>query len=142
MKVRNTFVVFLVSGFWHGANWNFIVWGLLNALYIMSSIIFNTNRANLDVLAQGRYLPRFKEFLSVMLTFALTVFAWIFFRYDNITAAFQYIHRMFTHSLISKPDIFPKKILLLIIGFVIVEWNFREKNYAIATVRVNWSKPL
>lgn len=142
MKVRNTFVIFLVSGFWHGANWTFIVWGLLNALYIMPSIIFNTNRANLDVVAQGRYFPTFKEFLSVMLTFALTVFAWIFFRSDNITAAFQYIHRMFTHSLFSKPDIFPKEILLLIIGFVIVEWIGREKNYAIATVGLNWPKPL
>jgi alginate O-acetyltransferase complex protein AlgI len=56
-KVRNTFIIFLVSGFWHGANWTFIVWGLLNAIYIMPSILFNTNRNNLDMVAQGRYHP-------------------------------------------------------------------------------------
>lgn len=142
MKVRNTFVIFLVSGFWHGANWTFIVWGLLNAIYIMPSIIFNTNRTNLDVVAQGKYFPTFKELFSVIFTFGLTIFAWIFFRSDNIAEAFQYIHRMFTHSLLSKPDIFPKEILLLIIGFVIIEWFGREQNYAIAKLGLNWSKPI
>jgi alginate O-acetyltransferase complex protein AlgI len=142
MKVRNTFVIFLVSGFWHGANWTFIVWGLLNAIYIMPSIIFKTNRTNLDVVAQGKYFPTLKEFFSVIFTFGLTVFAWIFFRSNNITESFQYIHRMFTHSLFSKPDIFPKEILLLIIGFVIIEWFGREQNYAIAKLGLNWPKPL
>jgi alginate O-acetyltransferase complex protein AlgI len=142
IKVRNTFVIFLVSGFWHGANWTFIAWGLLNAIYIMPSIIFKTNRTNLDVVAQGKYFPTLKEFFSVIFTFGLTVFAWIFFRSNNITEAFQYIHRMFTHSLFSKPDIFPKEILLLIIGFVIIEWFGREQNYAIAKLGLNWPKPL
>ena len=71
MKVRNTFIIFIVSGFWHGANWTFIVWGFLNALYIMPSIIFNTNRNNLNNVAQGKYLPSFKEFLSIFATFSL-----------------------------------------------------------------------
>ena len=62
MKVRNTFIIFLVSGFWHGANWTFIIWGLLNALYIMPSIIFITNRTNLDIVARGKYFPSFKDF--------------------------------------------------------------------------------
>ena len=69
MKVRNTFIIFIVSGFWHGANWTFIVWGLLNAIYIMPSIIFSTNRSYLDIVAQGRYLPTVKEFFSILLTF-------------------------------------------------------------------------
>jgi D-alanyl-lipoteichoic acid acyltransferase DltB (MBOAT superfamily) len=131
MKVRNTFVIFLVSGFWHGANWTFIVWGLLNAIYILPSIIFNTNRTNLDVIAQGKYFPTLKEFFSVIFTFGLTVFAWIFFRSNNITEAFQYIHRMFTVKLFSRPDIFPITILVIVIGFVIVEWFGRNNNFAI-----------
>ena len=67
-KVRNTFIIFLVSGFWHGANWTFIIWGLLNALYIMPSIIFNTNRNNLDIVAQGKYLPSVKAVSYTHLT--------------------------------------------------------------------------
>ena len=70
MKIRNTFIIFLVSGFWHGANWTFIIWGLLNAIYIMPSIIFNTNRNNLDIVAKGKYLPTVKEFLSMGITFS------------------------------------------------------------------------
>ena len=61
MKVRNTFIIFLVSGFWHGANWTFIIWGFLNALYIMPSIIFNSNRTHLDIVAKGSVFPSVRE---------------------------------------------------------------------------------
>ena len=56
-KIRNILIIFLISGLWHGANWTFICWGLLNALYILPSVIFRTNRNNLDIVAQGRALP-------------------------------------------------------------------------------------
>jgi len=79
MKVRNTFIIFIVSGFWHGANWTFIVWGALNAVYFLPLLLTNKNRSNLDIAAQGKYIPSFKEFLSIFFTFVLTVFAWIFF---------------------------------------------------------------
>jgi D-alanyl-lipoteichoic acid acyltransferase DltB (MBOAT superfamily) len=78
MKVRNTFIIFIISGFWHGANWTFIVWGLLNALYIMPSIIFDTNRNNIEIVAKGKYLPNLKDLFSIGMTFSLTMFAWIF----------------------------------------------------------------
>src|SRR6266567_2038949 len=65
ITVRNILIIFLVSDFWHGANWTFIVWGFLNALYIMPSIILNTNRNNLDIVAQGKYLPNLKEVVSI-----------------------------------------------------------------------------
>src|SRR5918993_1069168 len=64
IKIRNTLLIFLVSGFWHGANWTFIAWGLLNALYIIPSVIKGTNRGNLDVVAAGKTLPTFKELAS------------------------------------------------------------------------------
>ncbi|MFN3754459.1 MBOAT family O-acyltransferase [Flavobacterium sp.] len=140
VRVRNTFIIFLVSGFWHGANWTFIAWGFLNALYIMPSIIFKTNRNNLDVVAKGRYFPNFKEIVSVLITFSLTVFAWIFFRADNIGAAFSYINHLFTESLFTMPKIFPYEIVFLIIGFVFIEWLGRQRNYALEGMNLKWPK--
>ena len=146
MKVRNTFIVFIVSGFWHGANWTFIVWGFLNALFIMPSIILNTNRNNLDDVAKGKYLPTIKEFASISLTFALTVFAWIFFRAANVEHAFSYISEIFSFSLFSIPY-FPGigkavSIVFLTVLFIIVEWLGREQQYAIAHVGYKWNRPM
>jgi len=136
MKVRNTFIIFLVSGFWHGANWTFIAWGFLNALYIMPSIFFDTHRNNLDIVAKGRSFPSIKEILHIFITFILTVFAWIFFRSESIGNALNFISRIFNLSLFSLPTInlsYPTKhiILLLIIIFLFVEWFGRESQYAI-----------
>jgi D-alanyl-lipoteichoic acid acyltransferase DltB (MBOAT superfamily) len=97
MKIRNTFIIFLVSGLWHGANWTFIIWGLLNAIYIMPSIIFRTNRNNLEIVAAGRKIPTLKELMSIIQTFSLTAFAWIFFRAENLKHAFDYISKMFSY---------------------------------------------
>jgi len=146
MKIRNTFIIFLVSGFWHGANWTFIIWGLLNALYIMPSIIFNTHRDNLDIVAKGRYLPTMKDLFSIGLTFGLTVFAWIFFRAADVAHAFSYISRMFTKSLFTIPNFpgFDKIIPLFVLTiiFLIVEWCGREQQYAIARLGAKWYKPV
>lgn len=141
MRVRNTFIIFLVSGFWHGANWTFIFWGLLNAIYIMPLIIFRSNRRYLDIPAQGRTLPGFREFASMLLTFSLTVFAWIFFRAESLGHAFLYIHNMFTGLFQAQHyreafDLLWHEMgftfLLLILIFLLVEWNGRAQQYAIA----------
>jgi D-alanyl-lipoteichoic acid acyltransferase DltB (MBOAT superfamily) len=134
MKIRNTFIIFLVSGFWHGANWTFIVWGFLNALYIMPSIIFNTNRNNLEIVAKGRYIPNLKDLLSIGITFSVTVFAWIFFRAENISHAMTYISKIFSPSLFSIPTIIPKVTFILIIIFLIIEWFGRENQYALEKI--------
>ena len=138
MKIRNTFIIFLVSGFWHGANWTFIAWGFLNALFIMPSIIFNTNRTNLDIVAQGKSLPTLKELGSIIITFSLTVLAWIFFRSATIDQAVHYIARIFSKSLFSIPtikvDMYDKPIFLLVVLFVFIEWLGREQQYAIANL--------
>ena len=135
MKIRNTFIIFLVSGFWHGANWTFIVWGFLNALYIMPSIIFNTHRNNLNIVAQGRLLPGFKDIFSIGVTFALTVFAWIFFRAVDVHHAFSYIGGIFSRSILSSPS-FPgmasaKTMVLLILLCFGTEWVQRNKQHAL-----------
>ena len=138
MKIRNTFIIFLVSGFWHGANWTFIVWGLLNAICIMPSIIFNTNRTNLDIVAQGRLLPTIKEFFSIILTFSLTVLAWVFFRSATIDQALGYISRLFSASFFSFPvfkiETYSFPVFILLILFIVIEWMGREQQYAIANL--------
>jgi D-alanyl-lipoteichoic acid acyltransferase DltB (MBOAT superfamily) len=135
MKIRNTFIIFLVSGFWHGANWTFIVWGFLNALYIMPSIIFNTNRVNLEIVAKGKIFPSVKDFFAIGLTFSLTVIAWIFFRATNVTHAFTFITDIFTSSLFTKPNFVgmekASSIILLTCVFMLIEWIGREQKYAI-----------
>ena len=131
MKVRNTFAIFLVSGFWHGANWTFIFWGFLNALYIMPSIIFNTHRNNLDIVARGKYFPSLKEGASMLLTFSLTVLAWIFFRAKNLGDAFSYLSTIFSRSLMKSPEVLPVIPLVLIVVFLIIEWLGRTRNFAI-----------
>ncbi len=133
-KIRNIFIIFLLSGFWHGANWTFIVWGALNAIYILPSIIFNTNRNNLNTVAKGRIFPTFVEVLSMSFTFLLTVFAWIFFRSENISQALYFINEIFSMSLFTFPKLFPKMLILLITIFFVVEWIGREEQFAIAKI--------
>ena len=142
MKVRNTFAIFIVSGFWHGANWTFIVWGALNAFYFLPLLLTNNNRNNIDIVAQGKILPSLKELLYMLLTFGLTVFAWIFFRANTIGHAISYISEIFSSSLFSIPEFDKMKsalvIIILVTIFVIIEWNGRERQFAIANIGLNW----
>ncbi len=146
MKIRNTFIIFLVSGFWHGANWTFIAWGFLNALYIMPSIIYNTNRNNIDIVAKGKNLPSLNEFFQIIFTFGLTVFAWIFFRAVDLSHAFGYISQIFSKSLFSIPYFIGIEksipIVVLTILFFIVEWLGRAYQFAIEYIGEKWYKPL
>lgn len=139
-KVRNTFIIFLVSGFWHGANWTFIAWGFLNALFIMPSILFQTNRNNLEIVAKGRLLPDIREVLSIVFTFALTVFAWIFFRSDNISAAFHYIAGIFSSSLLSIPTVRPSILFCILAVFMLIEWLGREQQFALEQFALKWNR--
>jgi D-alanyl-lipoteichoic acid acyltransferase DltB (MBOAT superfamily) len=137
MRIRNTFIIFLVSGFWHGANWTFLIWGGLNALFILPSIIFKTNRNNIEIVAKGKILPSLKDFFNIFLTFNLTVLTWIFFRADSVQTAFLIISEIFSSSLFSFPKIFPIQIIALILFFMSIEWLGRENNYAIENLFKN-----
>ena len=141
-KVRNTFIIFLVSGFWHGANWTFIIWGFLNALYIMPSIVLKTNRNYLNTVAQGKFLPTLKEILSMGTTFGLTVFAWIFFRSESSRQAIQYIKGIFNSTLLSSPEIRPTNLILLLCCFILIEWLSREKKHALEFTHTKIIKPI
>jgi alginate O-acetyltransferase complex protein AlgI len=141
MKVRNTFIIFIISGFWHGASWTFIVWGGLNAIYFLPLLLTKNNRNNLDTVAHGKIYPSLKEISFMLLTFSLTLLAWIFFRADSIEHAVRYISGIVSISLFTVPK-FPgieKAIItfLLIIIFIIIEWNGRFSNFAIEYVGTN-----
>lgn len=146
MKVRNTFAIFIVSGFWHGANWTFIVWGALNAIYFLPLLLTNKNRNNLETVAQGKLLPSIKELAFMLLTFGLTVFAWIFFRADNIGHAISYISEILSPSLFSIPKFAGMgralTTIILVVTFVLIEWKGREGQYAISNLGIKWTPPL
>jgi alginate O-acetyltransferase complex protein AlgI len=145
MKVRNTFIIFIVSGFWHGANWTFIVWGALNAVYFLPLLLTNKNRKYMEPVAQGRVFPALKEFSSMLLTFGLIVFSWIFFRADTIGDAASYIAGIFSRSLFTIPKftgMYRAMATLILIGiFVAIEWNGREGQYAISNLGLKWKRP-
>lgn len=151
MKIRNTFIIFIVSGFWHGANWTFIVWGALNAAYFLPLLLTNRNRNNMEIIAQGRLFPGFREFLSMLATFGLTVFAWIFFRATSMSHALQYITYMFDGLTMKSGYIQTIYLLyweigfalpILLIAFLLIEWLGREQQYALARLGTNWKRPL
>ncbi len=142
MKVRNIFVIFIVSGFWHGANWTFIVWGALNAIYFLPLMLMKKNRVNTDVVAEGKYLPSLKEFVAMAVTFSLTVLAWVFFRAENIPHALSYLSEIFSSSLFTMPQERPRYLILILILFVIMEWFGREHQYAIEKLGAKWPKLL
>ena len=127
MSLRNIIIIFVVSGFWHGANWTFIVWGALNALYFVPLFLLNKNRSNLDVVAKGKLLPSLREVYQMFITFALTCLAWIFFRAESVGHAIAYIKGIFTKSLFELPDYW--HLLPLLLLFLIIEWIYREVDY-------------
>ncbi|OBQ55393.1 MBOAT family protein [Tamlana sp. s12] len=131
VKIRNILIIFLVSGFWHGANWTFIIWGFLNALYFLPLMLTKRNRNNLDIVAQENVFPNFIELFKMGLTFILTIIAWIFFRAESVTGAFSFLKGMFSRSLWSIPTIRPTDILVLILFFLVVEWCGRRQKHAL-----------
>ena len=131
MKIRNTFAIFVLSGFWHGANWTFIVWGALNAIYFLPLILSNKNRDHTNTVAEGRWLPNLKEIFQMGITFFITLIAWVFFRAESIDKATRYIEGIFSKSLLSIPEADFIQIILILIIFILVEWIQRDKQHVL-----------
>ena len=135
-QVRNVFVIFLLSGFWHGANWTYIAWGFLNALYFLPLLLQNKNRSNIETITLKLNFDSFKTVFQILFTFILTCFAWIFFRANSITAAFDYIKLLFTNGTFEWQYLANRRynyeIIMLIILFIAVEWNTRTKQEPIS----------
>ncbi len=139
-KIKNTFIIFIVSGFWHGANWTFVIWGALNALYFIPLMLMNRNRRYTNSIAENRLLPTLREVLQIGITFSLTIFAWIFFRAEDLHHAFSYINKIFSLSLFSGSDISPTYVIVLILVLVTAEWIQRDKQHALQLPSFNVHK--
>jgi D-alanyl-lipoteichoic acid acyltransferase DltB (MBOAT superfamily) len=134
LKVRNTFIIFIVSGFWHGANWTFLIWGFLHALYFLPSLLTNKNRVNIEIAGSGRMLPTLRDFLGIVTTFILVAFAWIFFRSETVAQAFSYIYGIFDLNFAGGIEYlsierYSVELLLLLLFFIILEWMSRMNEH-------------
>ncbi|AOC95324.1 Peptidoglycan O-acetyltransferase [Flavobacterium anhuiense] len=128
MKIRNTFIIFIVSGFWHGANWTYLMWGFINAIYFLPLLLLRKNRNNTDEVDIKFRFSSLKTLLNILFTFGLTCFAWIFFRAENIFTAFNYIQRIFAFNIdfqnLKGQISFTTTFVLLYL--VLLEWNNRK----------------
>jgi alginate O-acetyltransferase complex protein AlgI len=144
--IRNVFIIFIVSGFWHGANWTFIVWGLLNAFYFLPLLLSKKNRNHTNIIAEKSYLPNIKEVIQLGITFSLTLIAWVFFRAESVTHALQFLTAMFSLDLFCLPTYSIRKlvypILTLLSFFVVIEWIGRRHKYAIERILNKLNQPL
>ena len=138
-SIRNTFILFIISGFWHGANWTFVIWGALNAVYFLPLLLANNNRKNLDIVAKDRSLPTLREVGGIIITFSLTVLAWIFFRAESVGQALSYISGIFSPSIFSIPQFKGREdalvVIILITLFMAIEWLGRKDEYAIQGIK-------
>ncbi|NTW34487.1 MAG: MBOAT family protein [Bacteroidetes bacterium] len=145
------FITFLLCGFWHGANWSFIVWGVLNAAYFIPFLLIKRKKKVTDIVAKGKSFPTLFEFAQMSITFSLIVFAWIFFRANDLNHAILFIKSIFI-GLVHKSSYIETinfvywkiglPIPLLIFLFIIIEWLGREQQYAIANLGIYWYKPI
>ena len=143
-KIRNVFAIFLISGFWHGANWTFIFWGGINALFFIPLLIMKKNRVNTDTVAENRFLPSLKECLKMISTFLIVLFGWVFFRADSITQAFLYIQRIFTADVLFierlKISRFSFEIIPLIGILLLFEWFSRNEEFPLVSKKNSFTK--
>lgn len=127
--VRNTFVIFLVSGLWHGANWTFILWGAFHALLFLPLILMGKNRKYTDIVAANHWLPNIKEFGQMLLTFILAALGWILFRSQNIGEAVDFFAALFSSGHLGAN--FPMRTLTFVAILLVVEWLQRKREHGL-----------
>ena len=140
--MRNTFIIFLVSGFWHGANWTFIAWGAFHAVLFLPLILFNQNRKYTNIVAENKFFPNIKECLQMGWTFLLVVFGWVFFRADSIAQAAEYFGGIAKlDALQAFYQIFTMKEMWFVLVMLAVEWVGRKNQHGLETFGLTWKKP-
>ena len=138
LSIRNIFIIFIVSGFWHGANWTFIVWGLIHAtLYIPLFLKGKNRRYTTSVIAADKWFPTVNELCQMIFTFFSTMIAWVFFRSESITNAFKYLEIMVTkfstQNLIENDSLY-------VLFLIICDWIMRKDERKVLVINLN--KPL
>ncbi|MDP8285521.1 MAG: hypothetical protein RAP03_02540, partial [Candidatus Electryonea clarkiae] len=134
---------FTVSGFWHGANWNFLAWGFINGAYYIPLMLADKQKKNTDTVAEGRLFPSLAEAGAMSLTFLMALFAWIFFRAESITVAFEIIGKIVTHPFDGGSYFRYIPAILYCYALLLAEWFQRTKQHALQIeslpVWVRWS---
>ena len=143
VALRNIFIVFLISGLWHGAKWTFILWGCVHALLYVPLFMFNLNRKYTDGIDYGKLLPRFSSVLMIASTYIMTTLAWVFFRSDSIKIAFHYLKGIFTFSSWDFPVMILTEEQLVIALFfsffmLCMEWLGRFQKHALESLGLQW----
>lgn len=128
--VRNTFIIFIVSGFWHGASWHYVIWGFIHACGFIPLLLSDRNRRYIsDVVSENRRWPTFKEFWQMSTTFMFVTFAWIFFRANSLDEGIVYVKSIFSNLSVDSRNIISalngKIAFLYIIPLIYFDWNFR-----------------
>ncbi|MDP7194926.1 MAG: MBOAT family O-acyltransferase, partial [SAR202 cluster bacterium] len=123
-SIRNIFIIFIVSGFWHGANWNFIVWGLTHALLYIPLFLIGKNRQyTTNVVAENNWFPSIKELFQMGMTFLSTTIAWVFFRSESISDSFNYMILMVSKFSIPNNE---RSGILFVVILVVFDWTMRK----------------
>ena len=139
ISIRNIFIIFIVSGFWHGANWTFIVWGLMHAMLYIPLFLRGKNRRYAStVVAENKWLPTIKELFQMFRTFFFTMVAWVFFRSPTIYDALSYLYLILSKFGIPQNN---RMGLVYIVFLIIIEWKYKNKNeYFFQTKNriINW----
>ncbi len=145
-QIRNIIITFTISGFWHGANWTFVVWGLLNGLYYIPIMLAKKQKKYIEIVAKNRLLPKLKDLINIKITFLLTLIAWVFFRAENIKHAFIYIKGMFS-TIVSKTAIVELYdyvywnevyyYMFFLLSFIIFEWFTRMKQHGLENLKMH-----
>ena len=141
-KVRNTFIVFMVSGFWHGANLTFLIWGFLHSLFYLPLLLTGTNKVVVSAQARPGWLSGLKDASSVLGTFLLVCLAWVFFRAPSVQVAFSILSKILSKSLFQFPVQFSPKICVLILVLIGFEWLGRAKKFPLEDVVLSSRKPV
>lgn len=129
-NIRNTFIVFLVSGLWHGANWTFIFWGIYHAFLFIPLRLWEKHHKKQTASTRQKENP-LKKYPQIAVTFLLVMVGWVIFRADSLSQAFEYIRLMTTSIEISFPS-YGKTALLFIVMMLVAEWCQQDKAHPFA----------
>lgn len=125
-QLKNVFIIFVISGFWHGANWTFVFWGVINALLFIPLLLMNRNRKNTNIVGEVKMFPSLKEFVGMIITFSMVCITWVFFRSRNLGEAFDYLERMFDVSNFLPTVVRQKRMFPVLVLFIFIEWMSRR----------------
>ena len=137
----NLFIVFLISGLWHGANWTYIMWGAINGFYLVFAIISMNFRNKISSFFRMKKSSKFNFALQISITFLLTCFAWIFFRANSIDDALLIVEKIFSSQgslFIENPSMIIYSFLaIFILFFVEMKQEYYKGNFSF-TKNSNW----